>query len=274
MIDCQKSLPKISCLLVTAKNRFDYFQRSVRCYADQTYPNKELLVINEGPKEYQEKIAQHLSGRQDVKLIFLDGWYSLGSLRNISIALSQGDLFVQWDDDDFNMPERLAIQYNYLSNHPKARICYLSEQLHYYFNSNYLFWEDWAQFCSGGHKRYSLIPGTIMAWREGFHYRYPSAGYWCSAGEDTVLAERMLQQGDEIVTLLSGFGYMQMYSYHGHNVYDLQHHLSISKNRSLNSECLLGNRERICRTIDYLDLPGITKVMGRDGVAFTHEANR
>ena len=39
-------------------------------------------------KEYQEKIANHVSHRNDVRLIFLDGWYSLGALRNISIATS------------------------------------------------------------------------------------------------------------------------------------------------------------------------------------------
>jgi glycosyltransferase involved in cell wall biosynthesis len=264
-------LPKISCLLVTAKNRFEYLERSVRCYIDQSYPNKELLIINEGPKEYQTQIETLIAGRDDVKLVFLNGWYSLGALRNLSIALSSGEIFVQWDDDDFNMPERLATQYNFLVNQTKARVCYLSDQLHYYFNSNYLFWEDWAQFCSGGHKRYSLIPGTIMAWREGFHYRYPSAGNWCSAGEDSVLAYQMLEDDEDYVALLSGFGYMQMYTYHGKNVWDEDHHLKISKERSIHSDHLFRNRERICNMIKYLKLPGTTKIMGREGLAFTYE---
>lgn len=272
MLDSYKSLPKISCLLVTAKNRFEYFEKSVQCFKDQTYPNKELFVINEGPKEYQEKIEKHLDGLHNVKLVFLNGWYSLGALRNLSIALSSGDIFVQWDDDDFNMPERLSVQYNFLANHPKAKVCYLSDQLHYYFNTNYLFWEDWAQFCSGGHKRYSLIPGTIMAWRENFNYRYPSAGTWCSAGEDSVLAHQMLEDDEDNIALLSGYGYMQMYTFHGKNVWDLEHHLKISKERSVHSNQIFRYRNRICDMINYLQLPKTTKVMGREGLAFTYEA--
>lgn len=273
MIVPEPRFPKISCLMVTANNRFDYFQRSVRCYVDQTYPNKELVVINEGKKEYQKQIAEYLSNRNDVKLIFLDGWYSLGSLRNLSIALSNGDVFVQWDDDDFNSPERLSTQYRHLVNTPKAKICYLSDQLHYYFNSNYLFWEDWARYCSGGYKKYSLIPGTIMAWKKEFHYRYPSSGHWCSAGEDSVLAHRMLEENEDQVTLLSGFGYTQMYTYHGNNVWDLDHHLKISRERSLPSEFLFSSRDRICHMIDYLKLTGTIKIMGREGLAFTYKGH-
>lgn len=273
MLNACKNLPKISCLLVTANNRIEHLQRSVNCYFDQNYPNKELVIVNEGSKEYQQCIRRYVGERDDVKFVFLDGWYSLGALRNISIALSSGDIFVQWDDDDFNLPERVSIQYNFLKNQ-KAKICYLSDQLHYYFNSNYLFWEDWAQFCSGGHKKYSLIPGTIMAYRQGFEYRYPSAGHWCSAGEDSVLAYQMLQQDEDSVALLSGFGYMQMYSYHGKNVWDLDHHLKISRERCLNSDVILKHRNRICSAIDYLKLEGAIKVMGREGIAFTYEAKK
>jgi len=259
-------------LLVTANNRFDFFTRSLQCYIDQTYPNKELLIINEGSKEYQEKIKFCVKDRSDIKLVFLDGWYSLGALRNLSMALSNGQIFVQWDDDDFNLPERLAIQYNFLASNPQAKICYLSDQLHYYFDSKYLFWEDWAQFCSGGHKKYSLIPGTIMAWRDGFNYRYPSAGNFCSAGEDSVLAYQILNDDEDRVVLLSGFGYMQMYTYHGKNVWDVDHHLKISKERAIKSDFLIRNRQRICGMVNYLKLPGVTKIMGREGLAFTHEA--
>lgn len=272
MFDYQKSLPKISCLLVTANDRLEYLKKSVQCFLDQTYPNKELVVVNEGSINYQKQISKFLSNYNDVKFVFLDGSYSLGALRNISISLSNGDIFVQWDDDDFNAPERLTTQYKHLAGNPKARVCYLSDQLHYYFNSHYLFWEDWGLFCSGGHKKYSVIPGTIMAWREGFHYRYPSSGNWCSAGEDSILAYELLEKNESEVVLLSGFGYMQMYTFHGKNVWDMDHHLNISRKRALNSNHIIENRKKIISMIDYLGLPGTTKVMGREGLVFTHEA--
>lgn len=258
--------------MVTGKNRFDYFVKSFHCYQNQTYPNKELVIVNEGTKDYQEKIANHVAHRNDVRLVFLDGWYSLGALRNISIATSFGDIFVQWDDDDFNTPERLATQFNFLNCNPKASVCYLSEQLHYYFHTKTLFWEDWKEFCSDGIKSFALIPGTIMAWRKRFFERYPSAGKWCSAGEDSVLSTRLCQK-DEHVILLSGYGYMQMYSYHGDNVYNVNHHMGISMNRSVKTDHILKNRNRICKTLDFLKLAKRIKVMGRDGLAFYYEAD-
>ncbi len=263
--------PKISCLLVTANGRLDYLKRSIRCYFDQTYPNKELVIVNEGPKDYQEKIRAVIGDRDNVKYVFLDGYYTLGALRNISIALSQGEVFVQWDDDDFNSPERLSVQLNYLVKHPKAKACYFSDQLHYYFPTRCLFWENWGKFCSGGFKQFSLIPGTIMAWKSDFCTRYPSAGDCSSAGEDSVLAHRLCNN-DEDVVLLSGFGHMQVYSYHGNNVWDIEHHMNISRERAMENTYVLKYRDRICQTIDYLRLDGLITVMGRDGIAFQHEA--
>jgi glycosyltransferase involved in cell wall biosynthesis len=256
--------------MVTANDRLDCFKRSFQCYIDQIYPNKELVIVNEGSKEYQNQIEKHVSERNDVKLVFLKGWYSLGSLRNISIALCNGDLFVQWDDDDFNSPERLSVQFNHLSK-SQAKVCYLSEQLHYYFDTKQLFWESWAKFCSGGHKKYSLIPGTGMAWKKEFGVRYPSAGEWCSAGEDSVLAYKLCDNEDDVF-LLAEYGHMQMYSFHGKNVWDSEHHLKISKERSMERSYVLRHRDRICGMIDYLKLEGIIKIMSRDGLVFTHEA--
>jgi glycosyltransferase involved in cell wall biosynthesis len=261
--------PKISCLLVTAAGRFDYFRRSVQCYDDQTYPNRELVVVNEGPPAYQRQIADHLKNRPDVRLIFLDGKYTLGALRNISISLCFGELFVQWDDDDFNAPERLAVQYAHLKRHPQARACYLTDQLHYFFTSKRLFWNDWAGFHNGGRKIYSLIPGTVMAYRDGLPARYPTAGHHCSAGEDTVFAARLLER-DEEVLLLSGQGHLHVYTYHGGNVWDAEHHMKICRQRALPATRLIENRARITATLNYMRFGGPVRVTGRECLAFIH----
>lgn len=264
------SLPKISCLLVTAANRIDHFQRSFRCYCEQTYPNRELVIVNEGPSTYQTEITALVSGRPDVRLIFLDGRYTLGALRNISIALAHGDLFVQWDDDDFNTPERLSVQYNYLSKHPAKRVCYLSDQLHYYFPTKQLFWENWAKFHSGNRVCFSLIPGTLMAGLKDFSFRYPAAGQWASAGEDSSLAGQIIQQNEDDILLLPDTGYMQVYSYHGKNVWDVEHHTKISHERAMPVDHMLRYRLRLCETLDYLRFDGPISVMGREGLAFVY----
>lgn len=262
----------ISCLLVTANGRFDYFQRSVQCFLDQTYPAKELVIVNEGPEEYQQKISEYIQSleRKDIRTEFLYGNYTLGGLRNISLGLANGEIFCQWDDDDFNFPSRLATQYSFLHRRPEIQVCYLSDQLHYYFSSHELFWEDWKMYLSGGNIKHMLIPGTIMGYRKDLPARYPSSGNKSKTGEDTVFSNQLLSLGVNI-DVLSGYGHLQVYSYHGKNVFDSEHHKMLSRIRSYYRNQILERREAICQTLQYFKFPERIKVMGRDGLAFYHD---
>lgn len=266
MITRKCDWPKISCLLVTKGGRFDQFVHSVRCFDRQTYPHRELVVVNEGPHEYQSLIADHLHGRSDVNLVFLDGKYRLGGLRNISVALCTGDVFVQWDDDDYCAPGRLAAQYSHLAAHPKADACFLTDQLHYYAHTGEVYWEDW-HYHSGGRKPNSVIPGTLMAWQGRFGIRYPSDWARC---EDSVVVTRLYQKGDDHVARVGGIGFHHAYSYHGNNVYELAHHMNLTVHRAYPVEHVLLYRDQLCRAIDEIEIPRPVRVMGRDGLAFSY----
>ena len=262
-------LPKISCLLVTANGRYETVKRSIQCYKNQIYPNKELVVVNEGDSEYQDFLYEETKDMSDVVRVFLNGKYTLGALRNVSIDICSGEIFVQWDDDDFNMPERLAVQYGYFCKHPKAQVCYLSDQLHYYFDLKSVYWENWSKFQSGNIKKYSLIPGTLMAKKEGFDFKYPSSGKHARAGEDTVLSNKLCEVDDRVV-LLSGVGYIHVYSFHGMNVYGIDHHQNISSGRSEESSHMRDHRIEISRTLDHLNFADEIKVMGRNDLSFIY----
>ncbi len=267
------NLPKISCLLVTAGGRFNLAQKSIICYTKQTYKNKELIILNEGPKLYQKELQSFVDslGRNDIRTVWLNGKYSLGSLRNISVGIAEGDYFVQWDDDDFCLPHRLITQYSYLARFPEAKVCYLTDQLHYFWETKTLYWNHWKNWHSGnGLKKYSLIPGTGMFVR-GLSFRYPSVGECCKAGEDTVFANEILSESSSNVVLLENMGHMHCYSFHGNQVYDIEHHMNIAQMRSQPVSFMLKNRDRIIDSINFFEFEGETKVMGRDGLAFTYQ---
>lgn len=257
--------------MVTAAGRLDQFERSLRCYQDQTYPNRELVIVNEGPPEYQKQIAARVQDRSDVRLVFLNGRYTLGALRNISVGLSFGDLWVQWDDDDFNMPQRLAVQARFLLRQPKAKVCFLSDQLHYYFPTQQLFWNNW-KIHSGGQKRFGAIPGTVLA-RRDFSFRYPSSGDWARAGEDSVMVGDVCRVDQSQLSLLSDHGYLQIYSFHGKNVWDVEHHLKISEVRGMPRSYMIRHRELLSQTLKYMDFAESVSVMGSDGLAFIWRKN-
>jgi hypothetical protein len=104
-------LPKISCLCVT-KNTYNFISRSIECFLNNIYPNKELIVVYESNNEYISKIKTNYDN-DNIKYIEvnIDPKKTLGELRNISIEESTGDYICQWDDDDFHNPLRLWEQY-------------------------------------------------------------------------------------------------------------------------------------------------------------------
>lgn len=263
----QTDLPLITCICVTAPGRLPYFKRSLRCFMDQIYPNKELLVLNEGPRSYQNDLYSVTSGLTNVHCVFLDGKYTLGALRNISIGLAMGDIICQWDDDDFNAPNRLSAQFKYLSANPKAKVAFLSDQLHFYFNRKELYWESWFRYGAVGQLKYNLIPGTLMARKQGFTARYPASGQHSDRGEDTVLANQFCENPEDVV-LVHDIGYLQMYSFHGANTWEEGHHMQLSRNRSMPIDWLMTHRFQIEETLRYLDLEGPISVKGREGTAF------
>ena len=266
------ALPKITCMMVTDENRLETLAISLRCFLDQTYPNKELLIVTDASDQYKSSIHNLVRDLPEVRLAFLKGKYTLGALRNIGVGLAFGDLFVQWDDDDFCAPERLMVQYSYLQKHPKAKLCFLGDQLHYYFPTRQLFWNNW-EVHSGGWKKYGLIPGTIMAYTKDFPYRYPASGEHAAAGEDSVMTNEICNNSGQKVVILKGIGYYHVYSFHGKNVWDVEHHMEISRKRGAPRKALLAHRQRICKTLDYLKLDNVVDVVGVDGLAFTWRQN-
>ena len=78
-------------------------QMAVRCFLNQTYPAKELLIINHGEQNF---VGPNV---RDVKVTKSDGEY-VGALRNRAFDLAKGDYLLTWDDDDWHAPERMAYQ--------------------------------------------------------------------------------------------------------------------------------------------------------------------
>jgi glycosyltransferase involved in cell wall biosynthesis len=98
----------VACLTVT-KQRLDLLPRAVTCFQRQSYPDRELIVVNDaddGTKEY-------LASLRDEKIVYVRPEQvdlRLGALRNVALAHARGRYVAQWDDDDWHHPDRLAAQ--------------------------------------------------------------------------------------------------------------------------------------------------------------------
>lgn len=243
--------------------RLNEFDRSFRCYQNQTYPNRELIVVNEGTSDYQQCLADRVQGRDDVRCIFLHGSHTLGALRNISVGAALGDFWIQWDDDDCYMPQRIATQYRGFVENPNALIVCLSDQLHYYHATQQLFWDDWT----GLFGERAAIPNTIMARKHGFLYRYPTTGDVSARGEDTCLIGHIYRREPARVVLVKNQGCLYVYCYHGKNVWDVNHHLFVSQ-RAMSRQRVVEQREKVIVTLEHMQFAKTVNVMGKDGLAF------
>lgn len=101
--------PKVSCLMVTADRR-RFVRRSILCYRRQTYPRKELVIVDDGGEPLDGLLTGFAPGEVKYHRLAREPGNVLGRLRNISLELATGDLCANWDDDDWYHPDRLAVQ--------------------------------------------------------------------------------------------------------------------------------------------------------------------
>jgi glycosyltransferase involved in cell wall biosynthesis len=95
--------PLVSCILAT-NGRRNFLRQSLRCFLAQTYPNKELVVVDDSRRS-AEGLCRDLPG---VRYIYLPKLMRLGSKLNLGIEAGRGDILHKVDDDDFYSSEFLA----------------------------------------------------------------------------------------------------------------------------------------------------------------------
>ena len=99
------AFPLISCVMPTY-NRRPFIQLALECFRAQTYPRKELVVVDDG----SDPVADLLEGVAEVKYRRLARRLTIGAKRNLACQEAQGDIIAHWDDDDWYAPMRLEFQ--------------------------------------------------------------------------------------------------------------------------------------------------------------------
>lgn len=100
---------RVSCLMVTA-NRAGLARRAVECFLAQRWPNRELIVVDDGHEDYTPLFAAIPADRVVYRKVAKAADTTLGALRNLTLDLARGQVVAQWDDDDWYHPERLTRQ--------------------------------------------------------------------------------------------------------------------------------------------------------------------
>jgi glycosyltransferase involved in cell wall biosynthesis len=124
----QAAMPMVSCICPTSGRppvHQHLLEEAVESFLRQTYPNKELIVLNDCPDQ------ELFCDAPGVRIINVAARYSsLGEKYNAAIAMARGALIAPWEDDDISLPWRLSLSVEQLGEAT-------------YFNPrSYWFWDE------------------------------------------------------------------------------------------------------------------------------------
>jgi glycosyltransferase involved in cell wall biosynthesis len=152
---------------------------SIRAFVAQTYPRKELLIVNDS--EHPLLYDTEWSSSANIHELLVPCQDTLGDLRNLAIEYAVGDLIIQWDDDDLSAPNRIEAQ---LRRHRPGHAVLLTNEVHYDVQTQWGFANSAYKWIVRG------FPGTVLHDRN-VPWRYPSS----KVGEDTEFVQNFQRIG-------------------------------------------------------------------------------
>lgn len=209
--------PRVSCLMVTA-DRPHLVRRAIRSYLQQTYPHRELIVLDNGQQPLDEKLLADIPAdelvyvRQEPK-----PGRVIGTLRNQALALARGEYIApQWDDDDWSHPERLMRQMQVLLEGGYDACALAGTLMH--VNHPVYFFHPFLGLLRRG------VPPTLVHRRDA-QMRYPDL----RRTSDTHYLEAWRAQR-RYVMLPASESYLYLRYFHGENLWEQEHFLRRMRN--------------------------------------------
>ncbi len=112
-------MPLVS-VLMAAYNSERYVVQAVTSILNQTWPDLELIIINDGSTDGTLRVLQQLADQdQRIRLISREN-RGIPRTRNELVAQASGELIAMMDADDVARPDRLARQVAFLQQHPQV----------------------------------------------------------------------------------------------------------------------------------------------------------
>jgi glycosyltransferase involved in cell wall biosynthesis len=112
-------------------DRRRFVPQAIRYFLAQDYPNRELVIVDDG----KDSIADLVPAHPSIRYLPLTGRRSLGAKRNECVEAARGDLIMHWDDDDWMAAHRISYQVDALLRE-EAEVCGLERMLFYHVDKD------------------------------------------------------------------------------------------------------------------------------------------
>lgn len=174
----------VSCLLPT-KNRAAYIPTAIQSYLSQTYPHKELVIVDNGEDGTHRLVPEDPS----IRYVHVRGSLTTGEMRNVCAIHAKGEILCHFDSDDWSAPERVTDQMTRLGSTGMVT-----------GYSNMLFYDERTGKCyhwqHPNQQRYAL--GTSLCYRRVWWEKNPFPSI--RVGEDSRFFQQALRTGKTVTT--------------------------------------------------------------------------
>lgn len=171
----------VTCLCIT-RNRREWLPQAIECFEQQTYEDRELLIVADGDSVHSLIPAND----PRIRLVYSDA-LRIGDKRNYGCALIRSELIAHWDDDDYSAPGRLTDQVERLQSSAKS--------VTGYHGMRFTDGKRWWRY------RGPDVSGTSLCYRRDWWQAHPFASV--QIGEDNLFAHEAAA-GGQLVSAPAG----------------------------------------------------------------------
>jgi glycosyltransferase involved in cell wall biosynthesis len=248
-----KSFPLISCVCVT-RGKPLLLRSAISYFLDQTYPNKELIIIYEDDDKPTGDVIRRLLPHPSIKAFVVPRKWNvkLGRLRNLGNERAAGEYICQWDDDDWFHSGRLDYQYKTVLESGLGG-CVMRR---------------WLLFDAPAGNAYI---SHVRSWEGSLLCRSdllrPKRYLNRRSGEETVVIDSLI--AERVIHYIDEAPFLYIYIYHGHNTWGYSHWKDLFKkgiplpnevNALIARLCIFGNdgktgSDRLTEVFQKLSLP-------------------
>lgn len=108
----------VSVIIPTYKRTVEYISRAVESVLNQTYPNVQIIVIDDSTEDYpgRKDTEEYFNSLNSPKVVYLQNEKNLGGSlsRNKGIDAATGDYITFLDDDDEYLPKKIEAQLRFM----------------------------------------------------------------------------------------------------------------------------------------------------------------
>jgi len=120
-------------ILIPCYNAEQWIAQAIKSAEAQTWPQKEIIVIDDGSTDHSLDIIRQFDGRIRWKTTPNRGG---NTARNHLLELARGDWLQYLDADDWLMSSKIADQLDFLANNPEVDVIYSPVSVQFWSSEN------------------------------------------------------------------------------------------------------------------------------------------